>query len=79
MPNYVRRYAPGGTFFFTVVTHNRQSLFSSSQARCPHKWPHSSFARWVNEGYYSQDWLCDCGGRAPAVPDNLRGSPTFGE
>jgi len=33
MPNYVRRYAPGGTFFFTVVTHGRRPLFSSDLAR----------------------------------------------
>jgi len=33
MPNYVRRYAPGGTFFFTVVTHRRRPVFSSSRGR----------------------------------------------
>jgi len=33
MPNYIRRYAPGGTFFFTVITHDRRPLFSSSVAR----------------------------------------------
>jgi len=29
-------------------------------ARCPHAWPHSSFYRWVKEGYYHENWLCDC-------------------
>jgi len=29
-------------------------------ARCPHEWENSSFSRWVEEGYYSKDWLCDC-------------------
>jgi len=28
--------------------------------RCPHDWPHSSFHRWVKDGYYKDDWLCDC-------------------
>jgi len=191
MPNYVRRYAPGGTFFFTVVTHNRRPLFSSDQARaclrkvvmavqnerpfdlvatvllpdhwhcvwalpegdfdyskrwgiiksrftkrwlstggqsrtvsaartrhrergiwqkrfwehkirdeedfmrhvhyihynpvkhgltrCPHQWPHSSFERWVSEGYYGRDWLCVCDDKTPTVPDHLREGPTFGE
>ena len=27
MPNYVRTYLPGGSFFFTVVTHQRKSVF----------------------------------------------------
>jgi putative transposase len=47
--------------------------------RCPHKWPYSSFQRWVEEGYYKQDWLCDCNGRAPAVLDFANISDTVGE
>ena len=27
MPNYVRTYLPGGSFFFTVVTHQRKRVF----------------------------------------------------
>ena len=38
--------------------------------RCPHAWPHSSFRRWVKEGYYELDWLCDCV-RRPDVPPEL--------
>lgn len=34
MPEYIRRYAPGGTFFFTVVTHGRRRLFVMERARC---------------------------------------------
>ena len=191
MPDYIRRYVPGGTFFFTLVTHERRRLFSTSLARsclreavlavqkdypfemvatvllpehwhcvwtlpegdldyskrwgliksrfskrwlasggrdfgvsaarsrhrergvwqkrfwehairneedfmrhvnyihynpvkhslarCPHQWPYSSFRRWVKEGYYREDWLCDCDGRMPTVPDDLRDGPTFGE
>jgi putative transposase len=29
-------------------------------ARCPHHWEHSSFHRWVKEGVYRPDWLCQC-------------------
>ncbi|MGD8499838.1 MAG: hypothetical protein PVJ86_04280 [Phycisphaerales bacterium] len=29
-------------------------------ARCPHEWPYSSFHRRAKEGYYAEDWLCDC-------------------
>lgn len=47
-------------------------------ARCPHAWPQSSFHRWVKEGYYREDWLCDC--HAPrAVPANLLQMPDVGE
>ncbi len=28
MPNYVRAYLPGGSFFFTAVTHQRKRVFS---------------------------------------------------
>ncbi len=33
MPNYRRWYVPGGTFFFTVVTHQRRSLFADEGNR----------------------------------------------
>jgi putative transposase len=33
MPNYRRNHVPGGTFFFTVVVHQRYTLFDSSLAR----------------------------------------------
>jgi putative transposase len=48
-------------------------------ARCPHVWPYSSFARWVKEGYYKNDWLCDCDGRKVVVPQALNTGDTFGE
>ena len=31
--------------------------------KCPHAWPHSSFHRFAEEGYYERDWCCQCGGR----------------
>ena len=31
--------------------------------RCPHQWEYSSFHRYVREGYYSEDWGCQCDGR----------------
>jgi putative transposase len=33
MPDYRRFFAPGGTFFFTLVTYDRQPLFRSADAR----------------------------------------------
>lgn len=48
MPNYRRARVPGGSYFFTVVTHNRVPLFRSPAARrllrgafhdCLAKWP----------------------------------------
>ena len=37
--------------------------------RCPHAWPHSSFHKWVKEGYYREDWLCDCDRPSIVQPD----------
>src|SRR6267142_2324741 len=31
MPDYRRAFAPGGTFFFTLCTHERRRLFSDQQ------------------------------------------------
>jgi len=47
--------------------------------RCPHAWSHSSFLRWVEQGYYCRDWLCDCAGPIDPVPDWLREGDAFGE
>ncbi len=33
MPNYRRRYVPGGTYFFTVVTHLRRRILTTGLAR----------------------------------------------
>ncbi|MBD3297365.1 MAG: transposase [candidate division Zixibacteria bacterium] len=33
MPNYRRMYVPGGTYFFTVVTYQRQPLFADRRVR----------------------------------------------
>jgi putative transposase len=191
VPEYIRTYVPGGTFFFTVVTNRRKPLFSSDRARaylreatlavqserpftlvatvllpehghciwalpegdqdyskrwgiikslfsklwlaaggnagivsdartkhrergiwqkrfwehrirneqdfihhvnyshfnpvkhglvqCPHAWPYSSFPRWVDQGFYQRDWLCDCSGQKPQVPDSIQQGDAFGE
>ena len=48
MPNYRRAHVPGGTFFFTVVTHRRRKLFDSESNQkflgdvireCQRDWP----------------------------------------
>ena len=48
-------------------------------ARCPHEWPYSTFQRWAKEGYYAEDWLCDCGAGKAEPPrfEDLRN--TVGE
>ncbi len=33
MPRFVRAFVPGGTFFFTIVTHRRRPLFHDARAR----------------------------------------------
>lgn len=33
MPNYRRNYVPGGTYFFTVVTHQRRRFLTNDLAR----------------------------------------------
>lgn len=33
MPNYRRLFVPGGTYFFTLVTHQRRPFLAESQAR----------------------------------------------
>ncbi len=45
--------------------------------RCPHAWPWSSFHRWVKEGYYRKDWLCDCD--SPQAPPDFAGLVVPGE
>jgi putative transposase len=47
--------------------------------RCPHQWQYSSFARWIERGFYRQDWLCDCERGKPIVPEYLREAGNFGE
>ena len=37
--------------------------------RCPHAWPHSSFAKWVRQGAYAADWMCLCADRPAKPPD----------
>jgi len=46
---------------------------------CPHEWKESSFARWVAEGFYRQDWLCDCTVRRSVKPEQLFAGADFGE
>ncbi len=46
---------------------------------CPHAWPYSSFKQWVDEGYYQQDWLCDCGETKPSVREYMQEGDLFGE
>ena len=56
---------------FNHVNYIHYNPVKHGLVKCPHEWLHSSFARWVREGYYSPDWLCSC--------DADVESPEFGE
>jgi len=55
MPDYRRWFRAGGMYFFTIVAFNRRKIFCNV-----HQGEHSSFHRWVKEGVYRRDWLCQC-------------------
>ena len=48
-------------------------------ARCPHEWRSSSFAGWVEDGFYNRGWLCDCGGQRSVETEKLFVGEDFGE
>ncbi|MCP4709332.1 MAG: transposase [Planctomycetes bacterium] len=47
--------------------------------RCPHQWDYSSFHRWVKEGAYQENWLCNCRGYKSESPDFKNIKNTVGE
>ncbi len=47
--------------------------------RCPHEWSYSSFEKWIKQGYYKRDWLCDCNVRRMDVPELMCKGEMFGE
>ncbi len=57
MPRYRRAWVPGGTFFFTLVTYRRQTLFAHAAAR---RLLGSVLCRWVAAGAYRRDWGSGC-------------------
>jgi len=81
MPNYRRALRPGGTFFFTLVTHRRGAIplrrpgdldynpIKHGLAECAHAWPWSSFHRLVRAGVYDARWYCGCDRNPAAMPD----------
>jgi putative transposase len=48
-------------------------------AKCPHAWAYSSFQRFVEGGFYSQDWCCACGMKAVRAPEWAAMEDTVGE
>ncbi len=47
-------------------------------ASCPHAWAHSTFHRFVRDGFYATDWCCSCDARPAKIPafhaiDNITG------
>ena len=53
MSDYRRYYAPGGTYFFTLVTERRSRLFASAAAR---RLLGSVMRRWIKREF-TRDWL----------------------
>jgi REP element-mobilizing transposase RayT len=51
MPQYIRAFVPGGTFFFTVtLPEHRRKLLTETCL---------SFHRFVERGIYNLDWAAD--------------------
>jgi hypothetical protein len=80
---YRRAKIAGGTYFFTVVTHNRRPYnpVRHRLVKCVHQWQYSSFHREVKHGRYRSDWGCNCGSdRHNAIDINIgwvdEGNPT---
>jgi putative transposase len=48
-------------------------------ATCPHRWPFSSFRKWVRSGLYSAEWGCSCRGRRPNLPVTVDDGADAGE
>jgi putative transposase len=36
---------------------------------CPHAYPYSTFAKWVERGSYESNWCCSCGAEPKPAPD----------
>jgi len=64
-----------------VFLHHRDIHYNPAKhehVKCPHQWEHSSFHRWIKEGVYRRDWLCQC--RADSEPPDFEGiSHSVGE
>ena len=65
--------------FMRHVNYIHYNPIKHGLVRCPHEWPYSSFKRWMDDGYYKYDWLCDCGQTKPSVMEYLREGDLFGE
>lgn len=52
---------------------------SHGHASCPHRWPFSSFGKWVRGGLYPEHWGCRCDGRTPPLPARIRFGEMAGE
>jgi putative transposase len=46
---------------------------------CPHAWPYSTFAKWVESGDYPADWGCSCGERVVQIPSHDHIATAAGE
>lgn len=40
-----------------------------SYVKCAHAWPYSTYKRWLGNGFYTDDWCCQCDGARIIQPD----------
>ena len=65
--------------FINHVNYIHYNPVKHNLAKCPHKWPYSTFHKWKDDGYYKEEWLCVCKSGKANPPDfnNIRN--TVGE
>ena len=64
--------------FYDLCDYVHYNPVKHGYARCPHAWPHSSFASFVRHRRYEVSWNCDC--RRPRRPVDLNDvEPLVGE
>ncbi len=55
--------------FIRHVNYIHYNPIKHGLVQCPHQWPHSSFQKWTKEGYYKENWLCECEGKRLKEPE----------
>lgn len=55
--------------FRNHVNYIHYNPIKHGHANCAHAWPYSTYRSWLHEGYYSDDWCCQCNGARIVRPD----------
>jgi len=61
--------------FCSHVNYIHYNPVKHAVAHCPHAWPYSTFHKWIERGFYRNDWMCVCNGanRAPPTFEEFKG------